>query len=272
MDNRDLMKEIPNESIDLIIIDPPYGTSIKRVYARDGVTPLDQNKGDWDFIGTSDILWNLFTMISEGYRVLKPGGAFYIFCSDLLLSHVLDNVQENFTDSLKYRNSIVWVKTNPVPRFIKNTGFIVSHEFIAYFTKGKPKTFRWISGSDGFQMMKSVWACPICSGKERLRLSGDLTGRGKSSHATQKPTKVLSKIIYHSSKPGDVVLDCYCGVGSTGFAAKVMGRSFIGCDNGADSNGVPYVNYYKSFIDNPKYLSIIKDRCREYISLEAKEA
>ena len=73
--------------------------------------------------------------------------------------------------------------------------------------------------------MRSDWTLPICSGAERLKDTG-----GKKVHPTQKPENLLARIILASTKPGDIILDPFFGTGTTGAAAKRLGRHYIGIE------------------------------------------
>jgi modification methylase len=75
------------------------------------------------------------------------------------------------------------------------------------------------------KQMRSDWHLPICSGGERLR-----TESGEKVHPTQKPLPLLYRVVMSSTKPGDVILDPFFGSGTTGAAAKFLGRHFIGIE------------------------------------------
>jgi len=89
----------------------------------------------------------------------------------------------------------------------------------------------------------------ICMGAERVN-----DENGKNLHSTQKPLKVLNKIIQIASNPNDVVLDCFCGVGSTGVSALQLGRKFIGieCDK-------RYINATERRLNSSSFGSLIKE-------------
>ena len=77
--------------------------------------------------------------------------------------------------------------------------------------------------------MRSDWLIPLCTGEERLK------GRdGKKLHPTQKPEALLARVILAASRPDDLVLDPFCGTGTTGAVAKRLGRRFIGIEREAD--------------------------------------
>ncbi|MFY9993068.1 MAG: site-specific DNA-methyltransferase, partial [Rhodoplanes sp.] len=84
------------------------------------------------------------------------------------------------------------------------------------------------AGNDDVQM-RSDWTIALCTGEERLK-----TADGKKLHPTQKPEALLSRIILASSRPDDLVLDPFCGTGTTGAAAKRLGRRFIGLERVRD--------------------------------------
>ena len=73
--------------------------------------------------------------------------------------------------------------------------------------------------------MRSDWTLPLCTGEERIK-----DAAGQKAHPTQKPEALLHRVILSSTKPGDVILDPFFGVGTTGAAAKRLGRRFIGIE------------------------------------------
>jgi modification methylase len=73
--------------------------------------------------------------------------------------------------------------------------------------------------------MRSDWSLPLCTGDERVK-----NEEGRKAHPTQKPEALLHRLILASSKPGDLILDPFFGVGTTGAAAKRLGRRFIGIE------------------------------------------
>lgn len=125
-------------------------------------------------------------------------------------------------------NDIVWSKPNAVPNF-SGTRFKNSHETLLWCSKNKKskyrfnyKTMKYLN--DGKQE-NSVWDIGFCIGKERLKDENNV-----KIHSTQKPEKILHKIILSSSKPGDIILDPFFGTGTTGSVAKRLGRKFIGIE------------------------------------------
>ena len=77
--------------------------------------------------------------------------------------------------------------------------------------------------------MRSDWLFPLCTGEERLK-----GGDGKKLHPTQKPEALLARVILAASRPDDLVLDPFCGTGTTGAVAHRLRRRFIGIERDAD--------------------------------------
>jgi site-specific DNA-methyltransferase (adenine-specific) len=128
-------------------------------------------------------------------------------------------------------NDVVWSKPNAVPNF-GGTRFQNSHETLLWCTKNQKAkytfNYKTMKHLNGDKQEKSVWDVPICIGSERLK-----DEEGKKAHSTQKPEKLLYKIILASTKPGDIVLDPFFGTGTTGAVAKLLGRHYIGLEKEA---------------------------------------
>ena len=129
-----------------------------------------------------------------------------------------------FEDKWYFRNLLVWYKTNPPPRMSK-TNYLFANEYIVYAIrdKGKPglSTFNFSTQST----MHNTFISGSLQGKERLRGKD-----GMAIHPTQKPLTILKKLIFTSSKEGDIVLDPFMGIGSTAVACKELKRNYIGCE------------------------------------------
>jgi len=125
-------------------------------------------------------------------------------------------------------NDIVWCKSNPMPNF-RGKRFTNAHETLIWAATSKEArpcfNYEAMKNMNDEKQMRSDWALPICSGKERLR-----TPEGDKVHPTQKPLSLLYRVIMSSTKPGDVILDPFFGSGTTGAAAKLLGRHFIGIE------------------------------------------
>jgi len=207
------------------VIDPPYNTSTNRIYYRKNITPLNQNKGDWDFFESHrSFLFHLYRRLYLIDKIIENNGSIYIFTPDYYISYILHFLERM---GWKYKNTLVWIKSNPVPRFSK-TGYILSQEFALFATKGTANYFKWQKFSD----MLSYTKLPIVSGKERIKTPKYEDGKTKwlSSHATQKPIELIKKFISISNPPGGIVSDVYAGSGTTLCAAEELGAPWIGCE------------------------------------------
>jgi len=205
-DSRELIKTIPDGSVDLILIDPPYNLAN---YSTGNI------ELSWRKTVNNDLAeWDKETFIvqewaSEFQRILSPKGNIFAFCSYNLIGNWHSTFDSVF-DTFQY---LVWHKTNPVPKFRK-AGFLNSCELIVcMWNKGHVWNFTKQSE------MHNFIETPICMGNERLK---------NPNHPTQKPLKVLNKIINWASNEGDVIFDCFMGVGSSGEAALINKRKFIG--------------------------------------------
>ena len=126
-------------------------------------------------------------------------------------------------------NDVVWRKSNPMPNF-RGRRFTNAHETLIWAARdasGKGYTFNYEAlkaGNEDVQV-RSDWTLALCTGEERLK--GD---DGKKLHPTQKPEALLARVILSASRPDDLVLDPFCGTGTTGAVAKRLGRRFVGIE------------------------------------------
>jgi modification methylase len=130
-------------------------------------------------------------------------------------------------------NDVVWRKSNPMPNF-RGRRFTNAHETLIWAARGadaKSYTFNYEAlkaGNEDVQV-RSDWTVPLCTGEERLK-----NADGKKVHPTQKPEGLLARVILSSSRPDDLVLDPFCGTGTTGAVARRLGRRFIGVERDPD--------------------------------------
>jgi modification methylase len=130
-------------------------------------------------------------------------------------------------------NDIVWRKSNPMPNF-RGRRFTNAHETLIWAVRDAGKrdyTFNYEAlkaGNEDVQM-RSDWFIPLCTGDERLK------GRdGKKLHPTQKPEALLARVLLAASRPDDMILDPFCGTGTTGAIAHRLRRRFIGIEREAE--------------------------------------
>jgi len=200
------IEDIDNESIDHVIVDPPYGVATGFIATFKDRSDMSSTFGDWD--SGELLLGEIEDWISEWDRVMKTGGNIAVFCADTYLSFVKAILKNHGFNGI---TTIVWHKSNPEP-VVRQTNFVSSCEYIVTAFKGpKRNTFHW----KGQNEMHNVVRGAICAGKERM------------NHPTQKPLWLMSWLIERLTDPGDVVLDNFAGVGSTGEACKNAKRNFI---------------------------------------------
>lgn len=206
------LKEIPDNSVQLILTDPPYNIAkystgnIKFDWRSD----INNDLAEWDL---SEL--NPSDLVSEFKRVLAPNGNIFIFCS----YNIIGEYHRVFDPEFDTFQFMVWHKTNPVPNFRKSS-FLNSCELIvSCWNKGH--IWNFTTQNDMHNFIESS----ICMGTERVKDES-----GKYLHPTQKPLAVLEKIIRLASNENDIVLDCFNGVGSTGVAALKNNRKYIGIE------------------------------------------
>lgn len=205
----DFLKTVPDKSVALVLIDPPYevsrDTNFQSGEAKGKDTDrfrVSMNFGDWDNNFTG-----LDLVIKECHRLLKDGGTLICFY-DLWKLTTLKGYFE--LANFKQLRFIEWVKTNPVPLNSKTNYLTNSREIaVVGVKKGKP-TFN-------SEYDNGVYRYPICHDKGRF-------------HPTQKPVALLEDLILKHSNKNDTVLDCFAGSGSTAVAAHNTNRNFIGCE------------------------------------------
>ena len=226
-DNLEIMKNIPDNSIDLIFADPPYNMNLKKKLFRYNGDAFDGVNDEWDkFDSLYDYDEECKKWLNECLRILKNNGSFWVIGSFQNI-HRIGYLLQDFGAWII--NEIVWEKSNPVPNFA-GTRFVNAQETMLWVTKSEKskftfnyKTMKYINGGT---QMKSIWRLSSCTGKERLK-----DENSKKVHSTQKPIALLERIILASSNYGDIILDPFSGTGTTAHAAKKLGRKYIGIEN-----------------------------------------
>lgn len=239
MDNLELLKQLPDECIDLIYCDILYNTGKK-------FKDYDDNLGS----AKQAIEWYKPRLI-EMKRVLKPRGSIWIQC-DLNLSHYIkvemDNIFEMFI------NEIIW----EYPKSIKNSTRkeINNHDTLFRYAKENIYTHNILENPYTEKQLKRFkyedengrfyydTRRDIEGNKKRVKVYlkkdgtplGDVwyfnfvQGKEREGYSTQKPKELLKRIIKTSSNEGDIVADFFCGSGTSMVVAKELGRRYVGCD------------------------------------------
>lgn len=225
-----IMRAIPEGSIDCIITDPPYNIGLFMHERNTNLKKMRDNQfayAGWDNMDYKDWKKNMSKFLAQCARVMKKKGALIIFMSVLKVADIIKLATKL---GFYYKTTGVWHKTNPMPRNM-NLQFVNSTECWIYFIfKGTSGTFN-NSGRVKHDFLESS----VCPNSEKTY--------GK--HPTQKPLKILEELIACVTNPNDIVLDPFMGSGSTCLASAKMGRKYIGVE--LDGN---YFNVAKSRVEN----------------------
>ncbi|ADG94635.1 DNA methylase N-4/N-6 domain protein [Arcobacter nitrofigilis DSM 7299] len=225
----EILKKIKKDSIDMIFADPPYGLSNNGITCKNGKM-VSVNKGEWDKSkGIEEDFKFHNQWIKACQRVLKPNGTIWISGTYHSIYACGYALQKN---KFKVLNEISWFKPNAAPN-LSCKYFTASHETIIWAIKESTQkhTYNYKTMKHGDwhkkdiiknedKQMRSVWSIATPSKKEKLF--------GK--HPTQKPIKLLERIILSSTNENDIILDPFTGSSTTGVVALQNNRQFIGID------------------------------------------
>ena len=221
----ELLKQVPDNSVDLIFADPPYNLQLSGELYRPNQTKVDAVNDAWDKFDSKED-YDKFTELwmKECHRILKNTGSFWVIGTYHNIFRVGTILQNTGFWML---NDVIWVKPNPMPNF-KGTRFNNAHETLIWATKSKSSSYTFhyhsLKAMNDDLQMRSDWWIPICQGEERIKVNG------QKAHSTQKPAELLLRIILSTSNPNDIVLDPFSGSGTTAAVAKRLGRRYIAFD------------------------------------------
>ncbi len=223
------LKRFPENYFDMIFADPPYFLSSGSFSCQNGKM-VSVKKGDWDLSNGFQKDFNFhLDWIKECRRVLKPHGTIWIsgtYHSIYQCGFILQNTKYHIL------NDISWFKPNAAPN-LSCRFFTASHETLIWARKEKKAkhTFNYQDIKNGdwsedefkkpYLQMRSVWSMGTPKKEEKQF--------GK--HPTQKPLDLLKRIILSSTKEGDIILDPFAGSSTTGVAANLYKRKFVGIDS-----------------------------------------
>jgi site-specific DNA-methyltransferase (adenine-specific) len=251
-DNLPILKSIPDASVQLIYIDPPFNTG--REQQRSKITTKRSNSGDrigfkgeryetvkstilsyddqfanyWDF---------LEPRLEEAFRVLKQTGTLYLHL-DYREAHYAKVLLDALFGTECFLNEIIWAYDYGGK---SKSRWPSKHDTILVYVKDPANYYFDSEAVDREPYMAPGLVTP--EKVERGKLPTDVwwhtivspTGKEKTGYPTQKPVGILRRIIQASSKPGDVVLDFFAGSGTTGFVANELGRKFVLVDQNTES-------------------------------------
>jgi len=225
------LAKLPAACVDLVFADPPYNLQLKGDLKRPDDSRVDAVDDAWDKFA-SFAAYDDFTRawLLACRRVMKPNATLWVIGS----YHNIFRVGAILQDlGFWILNDIVWRKSNPMPNF-RGRRFTNAHETLIWAARDadhRNYTFNYEAlkaGNDDIQA-RSDWFIPLCTGDERLK-----DRDGKKLHPTQKPEALLVRVLLAASRPDDLVLDPFCGSGTTGAVARRLGRRFVGVERDRD--------------------------------------
>src|SRR5579871_1720353 len=225
------MADLPAGSVDLVFADPPYNLQLKGDLKRPDDSRVDAVDDEWDKFASFSA-YDDFTRawLTACRRLMKPTATLWVIGS----YHNIFRVGALLQDlGFWILNDIVWRKSNPMPNF-RGRRFTNAHETLIWAARDAAKrnyTFNYEAlkaGNDDVQV-RSDWFIPLCTGEERLK-----DADGDKLHPTQKPEALLARVILAASRPDEVVLDPFCGTGTTGAVARRLRRQFVGIERDRD--------------------------------------
>jgi site-specific DNA-methyltransferase (adenine-specific) len=211
----DALKKIEDESVDLILTDPPYNLGNFMRGRQTNLKKMRENFfGDagWDDMDFEEWTDSMHSFFEQAHRVLKKKGSMIMFMSLLRVETMVKIAAEH---KFYYKTTGVWHKKNPMPRNM-NLHFINSTEGWLYFViKGRTGTFN----NDGKALHDFIETSVAPAGEKRY-----------GGHPTQKPETLFEHFVQVLTNENDVVLDPFMGSGTAGVVAKRNNRNFIGIE------------------------------------------
>ena len=225
MDCLEGMKMLDDNSVNLIVTDPPYlmnyMTNYRKNKEHEFCKPILNDNNE-------ELVSNY---IKECYRILKNNTAIYIFANDIKIDFFKQEIEKYFN----IKNIIDWIKNNHTAGDLE-AAYGRQKEYIIFANKGRRK----ING----KRLTDVWYFDRVVGNEQI-------------HQNQKPIELINRCILKSSNEGDVVFDGFMGSGTTAASAVVNNRKFIGAE-------LDYNEWLKAINRigkiNKKYLEVLPEK------------
>jgi len=251
-DNLRFLKSLPDGSVDLIYVDPPFNTGKKQ--QRNRIAVEKDAQGDRigfggrryktkkrPSVGYNDTFFNFHAFIrvrlAEAFRVLKPTGSLFLHM-DYREVHYCKIMLDEIFGRPSFINEIVWAYDYGAR---SKTRWSAKHDTILWYAKN-PRSYTFHYN----EIERIPYMAPEMVGPEKAARGKTLTdcwwhtivatnGKEKTGYATQKPLGILNRIVKVHSNPGELLLDFFAGSGSFGEAAGRLGRQFVMVDNNPDA-------------------------------------
>lgn len=208
LDCLDFLKSIPDNSVDLVLTDPPYLISRKTGFlASKGEKTIERFKMSYEFGEWDQKQLDLKSILSEIHRILKPTGTSIIFYDLWKIQELKEEYEANKFKQIRF---LEWVKTNPVPINSKINYLTNAREVAVLAIKKSKPTFNG-------EYDNGIYSFPIYHAKDRF-------------HPTQKSVDLFSQLVKKHSNVGDIVCDPFAGSSTTAISCIRNERSFIGTE------------------------------------------
>jgi site-specific DNA-methyltransferase (adenine-specific) len=212
-DALDVLRGMPDASVDAVVMDPPYcsggfSEAARRQAKGQGLRSETIRAEGWfasDNMGTSGLMWLMRQTCREANRILRSSGSMIVFTDWRQVVNIVPPIEST---GFRYTNCVVWDKGSAG----LGAGFRAQHEMALHFTKGSPVYHDRSTGN--------VIRCPRQNHNTR-------------EHQTQKPVAIMASLVRVVAPIAGTVLDPFAGSGSTGVACVETGRSFIGIEREA---------------------------------------
>ena len=219
-DSLELLERFEPESFDMIFADPPYFLSNGGVTCKNG-RMVSVDKGTWDkSLGVEENHAFNTRWLAACQTLLKPNGTIWVSGTHHVIFSIGFGMQQL---GFKLLNDVSWFKVNPPPN-LSCRYFTHATETVLWAGKDHQTkhTFNYaqMKAMNQGKQMKSMWSIPAPRKSEKHH--------GK--HPTQKPIRLLERVVLAASNPGDLILDPFCGSSTTGVAALRHGRRYVGLD------------------------------------------
>ena len=232
-DCADVMDRLPDGSVDLIYADPPFFSN-QRYEAQGGDDEVRAFEDRWEG-GVQDYIGWMEPRLRRCHRILRSSGSIYLHC-DWHAGHYLKVLMDQIFGEGNFQREIIWKIGWASGYKSRARNYIRNHETLLFYTKSGDFTFNklYVPHPKGYERRgggKNPKGVPLDDVWVDIHSIQHLSfSKEKLGYPTQKPEALLRRLIEVSSNAGDLVLDPFCGSGTTVAAAQRLGRRWIGID------------------------------------------